>query len=121
MRKTTPPHTLLQQLNACFFVWALVWLTVSTPFMMANQYSQDHLTSIEQPIDNSGEEETANPLNSNLEEKPHNCNNLLEEYLSNSTSLIALNAATISHGIGIHADSYQAYHGELLVPPPNFG
>ena len=110
---------LLRKLNACFFVLALVWLTVSTPFLMANQFSQDHLTNIESPIDNGGEEETANPLNNNSEEKPHNCNNLLEEYIHHSATDIAFDYTTLSHAIGLAADSYQAYHGELLVPPPN--
>jgi hypothetical protein len=119
MRKYTVIHTFLQKLNAIFFVLALTWLTVSTPFVMANQFSQDHLTNIESPIDNGGEEETANPLNSSSEEKPHNCNNLLEEYIHHSASFIAINYTALSHAIGLDGDSYQAYHGELLVPPPN--
>jgi hypothetical protein len=119
MRKDKIIHIFLQKLNAIFFVLALTWLTVSTPFIMANQYNQDHLTNIESPIDNGGEEETANPLNNSSEEKPHNCNSLLEEYLHHTSSLITISCTTISHCIGLHADSYHAYHGELLVPPPN--
>ncbi|MDP3394577.1 hypothetical protein [Sediminibacterium sp.] len=119
MRKATRSHIIFQKLNALFFVLALLWLTVSTPFIMANQFSQDQLTSIESPIDNGGEEETANPLNSNSEEKPHNCNNLLEEYIHHSASVIAFNYIALSHAIGLDGDSYKAYHGELLVPPPN--
>ncbi|MFN3298611.1 MAG: hypothetical protein ACK41Z_00305 [Sediminibacterium sp.] len=119
MRKATIIHIFLLKLNAIFFVLALMWLTVSTPFVMANQFNQDHLTSIESPIDNSGEEETANPLNSSSEEKPHNCNSLVEEYLHHTSSLITISYTTLSHCIGLHVDSYHAYHGELLVPPPN--
>ncbi len=119
MRKAKYISILLRKINAAFFVLALVWLTVSTPFVMANQYSQDHLTSIESPIDNSGEEETANPLNSSSEEKPHNCNGLVEEYIHHAATIIAFNYIELSHAIGLEADSYQAYHGELLVPPPN--
>lgn len=119
MRKPTQLNTILNKLNAAFFVLALVWLTVSTPFVMANQFNQDQLTSIESPIDNSGEEETANPLNNSSEEKPHNCNNLLEEYIHHSAAIIALNDTSLSHSISLDADSYHAYHGELLVPPPN--
>lgn len=119
MRKRTQLHIILYKLNAAFFVLALVWLTVSTPFVVANQFNQDQLTSIESPLDNSGEEETANPLNSSSEEKPHNCNNLLEEYIHHSAAIIALNDTSLSHSISLDADSYHAYHGELLVPPPN--
>jgi hypothetical protein len=121
MRKATQSHIFFQKLNALFFVLALVWLTVSTPFVMANQFSLDQLTSIESPIDNGAEEENANPLNSSSEEKPHNYNNLLEEYIHHCASVIAFNYTSLSHAIGLDADSYQAYHGELLVPPPNRG
>lgn len=119
MRKANYISILLRKINAGFFVLALVWLTVSTPFVMASQFSQDQLTSIESPIDNGGEEETANPLNSSSEEKPHNCNSLVEEYIHHSAAIIAFHFTTQSHSIGFDADSYQAYHGELLVPPPN--
>lgn len=119
MRKPTQFHIILNKLNAAFFVLALVWLTVSTPFLMANQFNKDHLTNIESPIDNGGEEETANPINSSSEEKPHNCNSLLEEYLHHTAFLLTISNTAISHSIGLHADSYHAYHGELLVPPPN--
>jgi len=119
MRKAKYISILLRKINAGFFVLALVWLTVSTPFLMASQFSQDQLTSIESPIDNGGEEETANPLNSSSEEKPHNCNGIVEEYIHHSAAFIAFNYTSLAHSISVDADSYQAYHGELLVPPPN--
>jgi hypothetical protein len=119
MAKTGIAQPILIKLNACFFILALVWLTMSAPFIMAHQYSQDHLTNIESPIDNGGEEETAKPLNNTSEEKPHNCNGLVEEFLHQSAASFAFHINTLSHCIGLHPESYQAYHGELLVPPPN--
>ncbi|WP_439504840.1 hypothetical protein [Sediminibacterium sp.] len=119
MRKTGTINDFFQKLNACFFVLALVWLTMSAPFVMANQFSQDHLTGIESPIDSGGEEDAAKPLNNTSEEKPHNCNGLVEEFIHHSVSTVAFHFSTLSHGMHLHQVSYQDYHGELLVPPPN--
>lgn len=121
MRKRSSLSIFLQKLYASFFVLALIWLTVSTPFVMANQHDHQYCVNIDWPLDNSGEEESSNPLNGTSEEKPHNTNSFVEDYLHASASFITLGYTSISHGLSLHPESYQAFHGELLVPPPNVG
>lgn len=118
MRKRSTISIFLQKLNALFFVLTLVWLTVSTPFVMANQHNDQCCVNIDWPLDNDGEED-ASPLNNASEEKPHNTNGFMEEYLHASAAFIALGYSSVSHGLSLHPESYQAFHGELLVPPPN--
>lgn len=121
MRKRSSISIFLQKFNALFFVLALVWLTVSTPFVMANQHDHQYCINIDSPLDNGGEEESSNPLSNTNEEKPHNSNGFMEEYLHASAAIITLGYTSISHGLSLHPESYQAFHGELLVPPPNVG
>lgn len=121
MRKRSTISIFLHKLSAAFFVLALVWLTVSTPFVMVRQHDHQACTNIDWPMDNSGEEESANPLSNTSEEKPHTTNGFMEEYLHASSAFITLGFTTVSHGLSLHPESYPAFHGELLVPPPNVG
>ena len=99
----------------------LFWLTVSTPFVcdfqqrMAKANLEDHHAS-----QNSGDEETSNPLSNSTEEKtPSNGSNFSEEYMhdNNHVHYITIEIARF-HKL-MNSDTYIAYHGELLVPPPN--
>ena len=65
------------------------------------------------------EEETTNPFGNNTEEKAPNSNSLSEEYLHNFL-IISHSYTEISQYHKLeNADAYIAFHGELLVPPPN--
>ncbi|BDQ12774.1 hypothetical protein [Sediminibacterium sp. TEGAF015] len=119
MRKRSTISIFLQKLNAAFFVLALIWLTISTPFVMVKQHDHQACTNIDWPIDNGGEEESANPLNNTSEEKPHSTNGFLEEYLHATDAIITLGFTSVAHGHSLHPEGYQAFHRELLVPPPN--
>jgi hypothetical protein len=100
---------------------ALVWLTVSAPFVYAAQQELAKHQKTEKaaaPLAGT-EEESSNPFGNNTEEKTPGSNTFSEEFLHdhhiNSHFLIEISQYHKSE----NADIYIAFHGELLVPPPN--
>jgi len=99
---------------------ALLWLTVSIPFVYENQQTFAK-EKTGQSASHSNTADDDNPLTTTTEEK--NSDNpgglLSEEYLHHadedlnfvSNRLLSLHPA--------QEDTYTAFHGELLCPPPN--
>jgi hypothetical protein len=92
---------------------ALLWLTISTPFVFASQ--QAHQKEIQKQV---GSSEDKNPFSTTTEEKNESSVSNLSEYLHD------LNASN-QHFIVVTriykchtADLYYAFHPELLSPPP---
>lgn len=118
MNKTKPAYYLFKhKLSSVLMIVALLWLTISIPFVYAAQTSHQALFSLlgeDQP-----EEECPNPLTNTTEERAESGLNNLSEYLHEAHSL--------EHGFIIltkfekcHADGlYFAFHPELHSPPPN--
>lgn len=102
-------------------ILTLMWLTVSTPFVLASQQEiakqQKTEKAASSPIDSNDEE--SNPLGNNTEEKAPNTTSISEEYLH--TFHIISHFYTEVSQCHKHENSevYIAFHGELLVPPPN--
>lgn len=99
--------------SALVMVLALLWLTVSTPFVYAAQQAQQN--ELQQQTRNSDDR---NPFANTTEEKNENSVNTLWEYLHD------LNF-TNQHFIILTrlykcppSDLYYEYHIELLYPPP---
>ena len=108
----------LNKVAACGLILTLLWLTVSLPFVYRSQQaSQAAHASTKAPFAGS-EEDSANPL-SGTEEKAPSTTNLAEEFLHDQEKASCFfTRLSTSH---YHADdgTYTAFHGELLVPPPN--
>ena len=65
-------------------------------------------------------EEEANPFSGSTEEKaPKTLNSFSEEYLHDHHHSEYLFSIASQFHKGEDASTYVAYHGELLVPPPN--
>lgn len=101
---------------------ALCWLTISAPFVFENQ-QKIAKQNCEAPADNiplAGTEEEANPFSGATEEKaPKTLSSVSEEYLHDGhRSEYFFSLASQFHKCE-DAGTYVAYHGELLVPPPN--
>ena len=118
MNKAKPTYYLLKhQLSSVLMIIALVWLTVSTPYVYAAQTAKH--APVSQNCDNQQDEECPNPLTNTTEEKTESGVNNLSEYLHE--------AHILEHGFTIiekyekcHADDlYFAYHPELISPPPD--
>lgn len=115
-------YSFLQLSSAVIMILLLMWLTVSTPFVYASQQEQakNSKSSPGQPPLSGTEEENANPFGSNTEEKtPKNITSFSEEYLHDHHKTDYLFSITLRYHKIENAGTYIAFHGELLVPPPN--
>ena len=121
MKRRRKIFTVSQLVSAVVMILALVWLTVSSPFVYAAQQElakQQKMEKSAPPLTGS-EEESSNPFGNSTEEKAPGNSSLSEEYIhSNQKIHFFFSIATQYHKCE-NADTYIAYHGELLVPPPN--
>lgn len=119
MSKKKHIYTWHHKLKASFMLVALAWLTISAQFMVMNAIGMDgqvqHQSSI--PL-TTGEEDNSIPVNT--EEKIGSNGSMVEEYLNEHSSLRFFYTALIVFRQIHDARLYVAYHGELLVPPPNY-
>lgn len=97
-------------------ILALLWLTVSTPYIMTLQEAAIH-ENIEnnQPLNGADE----NPMGTNTEEKVPASNTFSEEYLHDHHLEKHFISEISEYNKCDNAGTYIAYHGELLVPPPD--
>lgn len=113
-------YSLSQKLAAVFMIAALLWLTVSTPFVFRAQQAiaqQEHKTADQSPL--SGNEEESNPFSNSTEEKAPSASTVSEEFLHDCHISHYFGIQTISFHKCENAGTYIAFHGELHVPPPN--
>lgn len=101
---------------------ALVWLTISLPFVYAGKQEiaqQQQTENTDLPF-SGNEEESANPFGNSTEEKGPGNNSFSEEYhLHDHHKEDGLLAVAKQYRSCENARNYIAFHGELLVPPPN--
>jgi hypothetical protein len=105
--------------SAIFMILALLWLTVSAPFVFENQKNLASSSDCTQsPFAGSEEENGGQSGNTTEEKTSKSLNNFSEEYLHDN-----IKDHIFSIGLQYHkhqdAEIYIAYHGEPLVPPPN--
>jgi hypothetical protein len=120
MNKNRKTYSIFQKTISVFLMLTLLWLTISTPFVIASQQElarQQKASSIELPV-NDGDDE-ANSGSNNIEEKVPPGNSLSEEFLHEHHNIHHLfSEISLYHKLE-NSDTYIAFHGELLVPPPN--
>ena len=107
--------------SAIFMFMALLWLSVSAPFIYGNQKDAHNskCCSTQSPFAGAGDENN-NPGGNNTEEKtPKSVNNFSEEYLHDDHGSDRLSVVNLQYFKNQDAGIYFAYHGEPLVPPPN--
>lgn len=112
--KAKHTYRLTESVSAAFMVLTLLWLTVSTPFIIEVQ-KELNTTCSTLPSEQSQEDNT-NPFSGMNEEKSSEIS--ISEYLHSGTALISRHSLNIEHADTQGADIYIAYYGELLSPPP---
>lgn len=108
-----------QLVSAVVMIISLLWLTVNTPFATVVGIGlciQDE-SSTNAPANGT---EDNNPFGNTTEEKVPSSNNFSEEYLHHHQSLASFLSKRYEYSKQKNSDTYTAFHGELLVPPPNF-
>jgi hypothetical protein len=106
-------YNFLHLVSAVLMILALLWLTISAPFVYAGQQAIAKQNKTEKPATplTCSDEDGTNPFGNNTEEKaPTNGSSFSEEYFFSIIS---------QYHKCENAGTYVAYHGELLVPPPN--
>lgn len=121
MKANKKTYDFFQKASAVFMILALLWLTISAPFVFAGQqelakYSK--AANVTSPLAQT-EEETSNPLGNASEEKAPGTTSFSEEYLHDYHVTDHFFSINLQYHKCENADTYIAFHGELLVPPPN--
>jgi hypothetical protein len=123
MKRSRKTYSIFKKTHTIFMMAALLWLTISLPFVYTGQ---QEIAKQQQSENNNfplagNEEESANPFgNGNTtEEKASGNNSFSEEYLHDHHKEDGLLAAARQYRSCENARDYIAFHGELLVPPPN--
>ena len=121
MKKVSHSYNFFQRLSATMMIVAISWLTISAPLVFEQQQKiakQNTSATADLPV--AGTEEESNPFSGSTEEKaPKSLNTFSEEYLhDHHQSEYLFSIASTFHKCE-DAGTYVAYHGELLVPPPN--
>ena len=120
MERNKKTYSVFQLASAVIMILALLWLTVSTPFVYASQQELAKQSKVASTDFGTTEEETNNsPSNTTEEKKPSGSSSVSEEYLHNHHS----DDHRIAPGSQFHKSEntgvYNAFHGEVHVPPPN--
>ena len=100
----------------------LLWLTVSTPFIVATQQElakQQKTMSVDLPISDNEDDNTDASGNNNVEEKVPGTSSLSEEYLHEHHVAPDFGAILARNYKLENSGTYIAFHGELHAPPPN--
>ena len=122
MKKSTKLYSIFQKVSSIFLMITLIWLTVSTPFIMSIQENltrQNKTLSVPFPVSDTGDESNDSGSN-NIEEKvPNSSNSLAEEFLHDHHAEEYKATKTSQNHILQDSGTYTAFHGELHAPPPN--
>jgi len=95
---------------------AMVWLTVSVPFVFKQQkeLAKENIRLAGIPP----EEETHNPFSKSSEEKNESGKSGLSIFFHDYVFQTTGNTGTVNYCTRQVAGLYTAFHGELLSPPP---
>ncbi|HEV7782505.1 MAG TPA: hypothetical protein VGO58_14625 [Chitinophagaceae bacterium] len=121
MKKDKKIFTVFSKLSAVCMILALLWLTISASFVFEAKQRLAEQSKTEKasiPV-SSNDEESANPFGTNTEEKAPAGASVSEEYLHDHHEAELLFLIASQFHINRNTGTYIAFHGELLVPPPN--
>lgn len=121
MKRSRKIYSFSQLVSAVIMILALMWLTVSTPFVIASQQDvakKHKMEKTSNPLAGTEEETTKTPGN-NTEEKTPGSNSFSEEFLHDNHKTDYFFSISMQYKKCDNAGTYIAFHGELLVPPPN--
>lgn len=119
MKKGKHIYSLFNKVSAVCMILALLWLTISTPFVFSAQQEIAKASPIESSPLSGCEEDSTNPFGNNTEEKVPSSTSLSEEYLHDHHAHEHFFTEMLQYYDKGNDGTYIAFHGELLVPPPN--
>lgn len=122
MNRNRKLYNRIQVISAFGMIIALLWLTVSMPFVNASQKEWAKANNVKpfSPLGNTEEESTCPIGNTSEEKAPGQAGgNLSEEFLHDHYSTHHFFSELLTFHKNEDDGTYIAFHGELLVPPPN--
>lgn len=121
MKGTQKKYSFFQLASAVFMIAALLWLTISAPFVYAGQQeiAKQSKTANTNTAFPGNEEEASNPFGNTTEEKAPSSSSFSEEYLHDHHNTEYFFSISSQSHKSENAGTYIAFHGELHVPPPN--
>ncbi len=124
MSKPSTHYALRHKISGILMLAALLWLTISIPFVYeAKQQviAESAAAALHSP-DIPGDKDTSdNPFANTTEEKTSsNILSFSEEFLHDSHQEMPHHSVELTVSLHhAHEATYEAFHGELLCPPPN--
>jgi hypothetical protein len=121
MKKNRKTYILSQKASALFMIFALVWLTISTPFVISFEQQMAKKAKTEnnsKPPVSDTEEETCKTPGNNTEEKTPADTSLSEDYLHDYPATDYFISGSAQFHKSKNSEAYIAFHCELFVPPP---
>ena len=114
-------YTPFQLASAVFMILALLWLTISLPFVYENQQQLEKDQIATQDSSSSeNTEESSNPFGNTTEEKnPSSSNSFSEEFLHDHHIHDHYFSISSQYHKCENVATYIAFHGDLEVPPPD--
>jgi hypothetical protein len=121
MKRTSKIYSAFQAASAVFMMLALLWLTISLPYVYESQQKmakEAKSTISDSSMADSSDEENSGPVGAE-EKNPNSNNSVSEEYLHDAHVEEYFFSASSQFYKCVSAGIYIAYHGELDVPPPD--
>ena len=114
-------YTPFQLASAVFMILALLWLTISLPFVYDNQTQLEENQLVNQTSSSAeNNEEASNPFGNTTEEKnPNSSNSFSEEFLHDYHEHDHYLSISSQYHKCENVATYIAFHGDLEVPPPD--
>lgn len=120
MKTTNKIYSFFQMASAILMMLAILWLSLSTPFVYASQQEfARQMAAADKGSPLTGNEEGTNPFGNSTEEKAPCSTSFSEEYLHTNQKADYLFSIILRYYNSQNAGTYIAFHGELIVPPPN--
>ena len=112
-------YTPFQLASSGFMILALLWLTISLPFVFESQQQSQSNQIVNQDSSENSEEST-NPFGNTTEEKnPNSSNSFSEEFLHDHHIHDHYFSIAAQYHKCENVATYIAFHGDLEVPPPD--
>ena len=121
MKRTLKTYSFTHLASAVFMIAALLWLTVSVAFVYPAQQQLSKQEQVGNVKDCAAtDDDESNPYGNTTEEKAsNNPGTFSEEYLHDHHADEFINTIASTIHISRNFDTYNAFHGEVHVPPPN--
>ncbi|GAB4092979.1 hypothetical protein [Flaviaesturariibacter terrae] len=118
MNGTRTPYTNAHKIGSLLLMLALLWLSVSTPFVYRFQKEQKAARA-SVAMEKSTADDDSNPLSNSNEEKTESGVSMPQEYLHEPLHFDHPSAAISLQYASYQQDDFVAWHPEFITPPPD--